>query len=419
MTRRRGDFALLIARHVILPVSLALLPALAYAQPQFMLPKSALSPSELAVIVNDSDPLSRRIADYYRERRHIPAENMIHVRFDVGHSGISRVEFARIKAEVDRKTPPTVQAYALTWATPYRVDCMSITTAFAVGFDEAYCSKGCGATRKSPYFNSPSRAPFRDYTLRPAMALAGKDFAEVKALIDRGVAADETRPTGTAYLLNTGDKARNVRATIYPALLKRQDQLIEMQVVDGGYIEGKQDVLFYFTGAIHVPALDTLRFLPGAAADHLTSIGGKLTDSEQMSSLRWLEAGATGSYGTVSEPCNHPGKFPNPALMIYWYTRGESLIEAYWKSVAMPGEGIFIGEPLARPFGGYTLTRDGDDYVLHTRALTPGVYVISSAPSQVGPYHHVPGELTVAREGDHEIRLRHLVHPVYRFTRIR
>jgi hypothetical protein len=27
------------------------------------------------------------------------------------------------------------------------------------------------------------------------------------------------------------------------------------------------------------------------------------------------------------------------------------LIEAYWKSVAWPGQGIFIGEPLARPFG--------------------------------------------------------------------
>ena len=32
------------------------------------------------------------------------------------------------------------------------------------------------------------------------------------------------------------------------------------------------------------------------------------------------------------------------------YLRGNSLIEAYWKSVAWPGQGIFIGEPLAKPF---------------------------------------------------------------------
>ena len=30
--------------------------------------------------------------------------------------------------------------------------------------------------------------------------------------------------------------------------------------------------------------------------------------------------------------------------------RGETLIEAYWKSVLMPGQGIFIGEPLAAPW---------------------------------------------------------------------
>jgi hypothetical protein len=32
------------------------------------------------------------------------------------------------------------------------------------------------------------------------------------------------------------------------------------------------------------------------------------------------------------------------------YLAGETLIEAYWNSVQMPDEGIFIGEPLATPF---------------------------------------------------------------------
>jgi len=404
---------------LLLSLCLALWAAASAAAPQFLLPKSGLAPEELAVIVNDGDPLSRRIAEYYQMRRHIPDTNMIHVRFPVEGAALSREAFARIKAEVDRKTPDFVQAYALTWAAPYRVDCMSITTAFAAGFDETYCAQGCAATRKSPYFNSPSLAPFRDHHLRPTMALAGKNFEEVKALIDRGVAADETNPDGTAYLLNTGDHARNVRAAIYPALVKRKSELVEMQVIDGDYIKDKQDVLFYFTGALSVPALETLRFLPGAIADHLTSTGGRLTDSEQMSSLRWLEAGATGSYGTVVEPCNHPGKFPNPALAIFWYARGESLIEAYWKSVAMPGQGIFIGEPLARPFGGYSLTQRGNEFVLHTRVLTPGVYMVSSAPSEVGPFHREPGELIISRAGKNEIRLGNLKQPLYRLTRIR
>ncbi len=82
----------------------------------------------------------------------------------------------------------------------------------------------------------------------------------------------------------------------------------------------------------------------------MTSTGGQLTDSSQMSSLAWLEAGATGSYGTVVEPCNLIEKFPIPQLVLLHYLGGDTLIEAYWKSVLQPGQGIFIGEPLARPF---------------------------------------------------------------------
>jgi uncharacterized protein (TIGR03790 family) len=73
-------------------------------------------------------------------------------------------------------------------------------------------------------------------------------------------------------------------------------------------------------------------------------------ESGQMSSMRWLEAGATGSYGTVVEPCNIVQKFPNLPVVFNHYLQGETLIESYWKSMQMPGQGIFIGEPLAAPF---------------------------------------------------------------------
>ena len=99
-----------------------------------------------------------------------------------------------------------------------------------------------------------------------------------------------------------------------------------------------------------VPYLQTITFLPGAIADHLTSTAGDLLGTSQMSSLRWLEAGATASYGSVSEPCNYWQKFPNPAIMLKHYLAGETAIEAYWKSVAWPSQGLFIGEPLAAPY---------------------------------------------------------------------
>ena len=263
---------------------------------------------------------------------------------------LTRDEFDAIKAEVDRQTLPNVQAYALTWAAPYRVECMSITTAFAFGFDRAFCAEGCKPTRPSPYFNSPASLPFTQLKIRPTISIAAISFEQARALIDRGVESDGSFPLGTAYLLSTSDKARNARAAWYPIVQQMFKSRLRIRELREDALRDKKDVLFYFTGEARVEGLDTLRFLPGAIADHLTSAGGMLTDGQQMSALRWLEAGATGSYGTVVEPCNMLQKFPHPAVVIGHYLRGETLIEAYWKSVNMPGRGLYVGEPLASPF---------------------------------------------------------------------
>jgi len=313
-------------------------------------PVKALSASDLAIIVNDNDPLSVAIADYYRQRRRIPAANVIHIRMPVGKAVLSHREFAAIKQSVDAQTPKQVQAYALAWLQPFRVECMSITTAFAAGFSMAFCAEGCKPTLSSPYFASETSRPFDTHGWRPAMLLAAPSLNEAKALIDRGVAADYSQPLGTAYLLKTSDVARSSRAVVFADIARALQPFWPVEYLEQDYLTGRQDVMFYFTGLTHVPHIRQNRFLPGAIADHLTSLGGVLSGSSQMSVVEWIQAGATASYGAVVEPCNFPAKFPNPAVVFYNYLRGSTLIEAYWKSVAQPGQGIFIGEPLARPF---------------------------------------------------------------------
>jgi uncharacterized protein (TIGR03790 family) len=267
---------------------------------------------------------------------------------------------------------------------------MSVTSAFAFGFDEAYCSaRQCAATKPSAYFNSGSHAPYADHGIRPAMLLAGNTFEDAKRLIDRGVASDHTYPEGTGYLLNTSDSARSVRAAFFGETVKALGEAFRLQRLDADSIKGKQDVLFYFTGAKRVEDLPSLRFVPGAIADHLTSVGGTLDGDGQMSSLRWLEAGATGSFGTVAEPCNHPQKFPLPALAMARYAEGDTLVEAYWKSVAWPGEGVFIGEPLARPFAP-TLAADGEGgAVLKLFSPMRKSARLEASQSPMGPYRTV------------------------------
>jgi uncharacterized protein (TIGR03790 family) len=310
----------------------------------------ALDARHVAVIINTSDPLSVQIGEYYAAQRQISFQNIIRIAFPPNGTALTRPEFEEIKAVVDKKSMRNVQAYALTWAAPYRVECMSITSAFAFGYDPAFCEPGCKPTRPSPYFNSRTKLPHLQLGIRPTMAIAATSFEQAKALIDRGVASDGKFPEGAAYLLSTEDVTRNVRSAFYPDAKRVINGRIPVFVLKKDSLKYVNDVLFYFTGRHAVDGLQTLRFVPGAIADHLTSSGGALTDSPQMSALRWLEAGATGSYGTVVEPCNLPQKFPNPAVVASHYLRGDTLVEAYWKSVAMPGQGVFIGEPLAAPF---------------------------------------------------------------------
>ncbi|MBE9568111.1 MAG: TIGR03790 family protein [Proteobacteria bacterium] len=305
---------------------------------------------QLAVVVNTADKNSRLIAQYYREKRGIPEQNIIEVRFPASGNALSEKDFNRVYRQVEKQAPDTVQYYALAWSKPFKVGCMSITSAFAFGFDKRFCAKGCKATRRSAYYNSDSEKPKDELKVVPTMMLAGSSLQQIYAMIDRGVAADFTQPEATAYLMNTSDKARNVRSRRYPVIQQLLSENINIDQVDGDVLKGRKDVMFYFTGLTKVKAIESNRYLPGAIADHLTSSGGNLFGFRQMSILRWLDAGVTASYGTVVEPCAFTQKFPNPGIVIERYTEGESLIQAYWKSVAWPGQGVFVGEPMASPY---------------------------------------------------------------------
>jgi uncharacterized protein (TIGR03790 family) len=182
------------------------------------------------------------------------------------------------------------------------------------------------------------------------MLLPSQDEALAKAVIDQGIKADGSQPSGTVYLIHTQDPARNVRSAGYAATEALISSRVSVRELTTPINRPPVDIIGYFTGALHVDELPTLGFRPGAPADHLTSAGGVLDGHRQMPALEWLRQGATASYGSVSEPCSYLEKFPNPAVLFNHYLRGDTLLEAYWKSVVMPGQGLFIGEPLARPF---------------------------------------------------------------------
>lgn len=303
----------------------------------------------LGVIYNRDDAASTRIAAYYAAARHIPAANLIGLSLP-DRPAISRREFEVLRGALLAALPSSVQSLLLIWSRPYAVECMAVTTAFAAGYQPGFCEPGCSRTIASPLYDTAGWLPADTTGWLPAMLLPSADEQLARAVIDRGVKSDGSAPPGTVYLVRTGDAARNVRAAGYGDVQALLSERVRIETRSTPIVGPVPAALAYFTGASHVLELPLIDFRPGAAADHLTSTGGALDTTGQMSALEWLRQGATGSYGSVSEPCNQLGKFPSPAVFLDHYLRGDTLLEAYWKSVAMPGQGLFLGEPLARPY---------------------------------------------------------------------
>jgi len=327
-----------------------------------------LAATDLAVLIAEGDATSEAIGLAYQQARGIPDAQVIRLPVPLGSDVISASDFAALKATLDARLPDNVQATLVTWTQPSRVlgTCaMGLTSALAFGYDVKYCVSGapvCSATAASPYFNAATRRPWTDLKLRPSMMLGAATLAEAQALIARGVAADHSwaggGATGKAFLVRTTDSARSVRYPDFQTLVPSPVPGLSVNYIDNSagavgsnFIVGQTDVMFYLTGLTIVPQIASNSYLPGAVADHLTSYGGVLPDGRgQMPITSWLKAGVTASYGTVEEPCAFTEKFPQASVLVRHYQRGETLIEAYWKSVQWPGQGLFVGEPLARPW---------------------------------------------------------------------
>jgi len=181
--------------------------------------------------------------------------------------------------------------------------------------------------------------------------LTSSNLAQAQAIVDRSVASDSTFPTQTVWLAKTTDYFRNVR------YLEFDNTIFDARVAGGLTIQrtnldspyGLTNLAGFLTGLYQFNVLSNL-LAPGAIADSLTSYGGLLyVPNDQTTLLAFMNAGASASYGTVTEPCNYLQKFPAPQDYFY-QARGFSLAESYYQSVVNPYQGLMVGEPLAAPF---------------------------------------------------------------------
>lgn len=319
-----------------------------------------LTPTTLGVIVNLSDPDSVSLGEFYIKARGIPRENLIGLRLpraNFVNLHLLKRELAKL---AQNSKSSNILAFALAFDRPYRVDAnQSITSVFAQGDAQIKWIGNCNLTVANP---DAGLAPGAKMTAKPAMLLnGGQGLQSSIDLIDRGKSSDATNPAGELLLVVTNDLARS---SPREASMKRAELEFPKQVrvvnLDGTSND-ERPLIGYQIGKSNLSNLARLRFLPGAYADHLTSSGGALNDNKGQTTIsEIIRSGATASYGTVREPCNFAAKFPDPERMARNVIFGDTLLEAYWKSVAMATEGLLIGEPLARPFSLLDVTLDGD-----------------------------------------------------------
>lgn len=330
-----------------------------------------LTPLTLGVIVNLNDPNSIALAEHYSGLRGIPRSNIIGLtlpRANFVSRHLMSEELKKLKAS---PSYARFAGFVLAFDRPYRVDGnQSITSAVSQGLANVKWSGNCNLTSINLDRGSPPGYPM---TNKPAMMLtAGANLQESISLADRGKGSDATDPDGEVIFFKTDDKARSIPRE--PSMDRAKDRLgteIDINVITENLLATKKKIIAFETGLSSLANLESLEFFPGGYADHLTSFGGRLYESRgQTSIIDIIRAGATASYGTVREPCNFPEKFPDPEEMLSNYLSGESLLEAYWKSVSMLTEGLLVGEPLARPFPVLDAQQDGSNVTLRVNRHT-------------------------------------------------
>jgi uncharacterized protein (TIGR03790 family) len=333
------------------------------------------------LVVNGNSPVSRQIAAYYRPRRSVPAKNVCYL------ATVTDEEIAWDTYRRQIETPigeclkkgglqEKVLYIVTTLGLPLKVDGLGSGVAAEHASVDSELTllysklKGTPFSRagplRNPFFakrDSPFRHP--QFPLYLVTRLAAYDLADVKAMIDRSLAA---RNRGK-FVIDVGAGAhgegnnwlRNA-ATLLPA-----DRVFLHESPPALY--GQKDVIGYASWGSNDGARKTRRlgyqWLPGAVATEFVSTNARtfkrppdtwnITTSEDASqyfggsgqglSADLIHEGATGASGNVYEPfltgCVRPDY-----LLPAWF-EGRNLAESYYLGMPFVSwQGVVLGDPL-------------------------------------------------------------------------
>ncbi len=360
------------------------------------------TPENGILIIDPGNAQSMQIGNYYKNARNIPDSNVLYIDSDaVNYATFVATNRVAFTDAITNRGLADHADYAIVapldvfyiGAAGLVTDSCSPVTRFAVSSAYAFSQITIAANTPSTTINqfylasdtatffdsqqaylsgSPSSSgSARRYYIGAMLGYfgnRGNTVEDITEMIDRSVMADGTRPlTQTFYFENNlVEPCRNVRActimncntqscttpTFYNAARTGITGRGGAAVVQNDFLPDAMDCIGVMTGddVLDFGARPNMVIQPGAFCDHLTSFAGAFDIPGQTKMSEWIARGASGSAGTVEEPCNYNGKFPTARFHVQ-YLQGMTLGESYWRSSQfLPFQGLLYGDPLTRPF---------------------------------------------------------------------
>lgn len=353
--------------------------------------------NEVLLVVNASSPLALEVAHRWRPGQ-IPSENVLYLsppesffRQSSGKDGdenakqttrwvvsqkAAREHLLKPIQEFTATRPDLKQAVVVLspdWPTAVRVDgrpLVSITGFLLYGGALPSGELIKGGRHRWPLYSGPVPASKEELslirlfsdprpagfpTLYPSMTLAVKDRGQSAEVLSRQLArsfkADFTPPDGTVLFATNSDVRTKARQEQFDPAIARLARLGVKGVKLDDRRSRPRKIAGVMAGKANIPMKPyDGRIQAGAFCEHLTSFGATFQNGSQTKVTRWIEAGAAGSVGTVTEPFSIWTKFPH-ASVFDRYIAGHTLMESIWASLYSPYQALPIGDPLCRPWG--------------------------------------------------------------------
>ena len=335
----------------------------------------------LLVVVNQNDPLSRRIAAYYVHKRSVPLDHVCKLsapaREEISWEEYQGQVETAVAACLARGTlAETVLYIVTTRGVPLKVagsgkgaarDSCAVDSELALLYGKR---KGMTFPRagvvNNPFFAQTEAAfSHRRFPIYLVTRLAGYDFEDVRGMIDRSLAAHNRGKFVIDLKSDNDSEGNNWLRTAGLSLPESRVLLDTSEEV----VYGVKDVIGYAGWGSNDPhrlhRFLGFQWLPGAIATEFVSTDARTFErppdswkittwkdsknffggSPQTLTADYIHEGATGCSGHVYEP--YLGGTPRPNYLLPAYFRGRNLAESYYLSLPfLSWQNVVIGDPL-------------------------------------------------------------------------